>query len=82
MLISGNQQQLGMDLSLKKSDDNFLTYSFQQLQFSNNFKGNKHIVASKINFGNTLFYNNSSYLVNNSDLKENTFLRIKSRFNS
>lgn len=75
---TGNQQQLGMDLSLKKSDDNFLTYSFQQLQFSNNFKGNKHIVASKINFGNTLFYNNSSYLVNNSDLKENTFLRIKS----
>ena len=75
---TGNQQQVGLDLSLKKSNDNFLTYSFQQLQFSNNFKGNKHIVASKINFGNTLFYNNSSYLVNNSDLKENTFLRIKS----
>ena len=74
---TGNQQQIGIDLSFKKNKDNFLTYAFQQLQFSNNFKGNKHIVTSGMNFGNTSFYNNSSYLINNSDIQENSFLRIK-----
>ena len=63
---TGNQQQIGIDLSLKKNNDNFLSYAFQQLQFSNNFKGNKHIVTSEMNFGNTSFYNSSSYLTNNS----------------
>lgn len=74
---TGNQQQIGIDLSLKKNNDNFLSYAFQQLQFSNNFKGNKHIVTSEMNFGNTSFYNSSSYLTNNSDIQENSFLRIK-----
>lgn len=74
---TGNQQQIGIDLSFKKNKDNFLTYAFQQLQFSNNFKGNKHIFTSRINFGNTSFYNNSSYLINNSDIQKNSFLRIK-----
>ena len=74
---TGNQQQIGIDMNLKKDEANFLTYSYQQLRFSNNFKGNKHIIASKMNFNNTFFYNNSSYLINNSDVQENTFLRIK-----
>ena len=74
---TGNQQQIGINLSFKKNKDNFLTYAFQQLQFSNNFKGNKHIFNSRMNFGNTSFYNNSSYLINNSDLQKNSFLRIK-----
>ena len=30
-----------------------------------------------MNFGNTSFYNSSSYLTNNSDIQENSFLRIK-----
>ncbi len=74
---TGNQQQIGIDLSLKKNKDNFLTYAFQQLQFSNNFKGHKHIVTSEMNFGNTSIYNSSSYLINNSDIQENSFLRVK-----
>ena len=73
-------------MNLKKNKDNYFTYAFQQLKFSNNFTGNKHIISSKLNFGNTLFYTNSSYLTNNSDLQENSFLRIKSgieqRFNT
>lgn len=83
---TGNQKQIGIDLNLKKNKDNYFTYAFQQLKFSNNFTGNKHIISSKLNFGNTLFYTNSSYLTNNSDLQENSFLRIKSgieqRFNT
>ena len=30
---TGNQQQIGINLSFKKNKDNFLTYAFQQLQF-------------------------------------------------
>ena len=37
----GNQQQIGIDINLQKSEDNFLNYSFQQLQFSDSFKGRK-----------------------------------------
>ena len=60
-----------------KSEDNFLNYSFQQLQFSDNFKGGKHLITSNMQFGNTSFYSNSSFLSNNSDIQDNTFLRVK-----
>ena len=74
---SGNQQQIGVDISLKKGEENFLTYSFQQLQFSDNFDGNKHLIKSKMQFNTTSFYTNSSFLSNNSTLQNNTFLRVK-----
>ena len=73
----GNQQQIGIDINLQKSEDNFLNYSFQQLQFSDNFKGGKHLITSNMQFGNTSFYSNSSFLSNNSDIQDNTFLRVK-----
>ncbi len=74
---TGNQQQIGIDINLQKSEDNFLNYSFQQLQFSDNFKGGKHLITSNMQFGNTSFYSNSSFLSNNSDIQDNTFLRVK-----
>ncbi len=74
---TGNQQQIGIDLTLKNKKDNFLTYSFQQLQFSNNFQGNKHLLNSKMQLGNTLLYSNGSFLTNDSELQNNTFSRIK-----
>ena len=74
---SGNQQQIGVDISLKNGEENFLTYSFQQLQFSDNFDGNKHLIKSKMQFNTTSFYTNSSFLSNNSTLQNNTFLRVK-----
>ena len=74
---TGNQQQIGIDLSLQKSEDTFLNYSFQQLQFSDNFKGEKHLITSNLQFKNTSFYTNSSFLSNNSEIQDNTFLRVK-----
>jgi len=73
----GNQQQIGIDINLQKSEDNFLNYSFQQLQFSDSFKGEKHLITSNMQFGNTSFYSNSSFLSNNSEIQDNTFLRVK-----
>jgi hypothetical protein len=74
---TGNQQQIGIDLSLQKSEDTFLNYSFQQLQFSDNFKGEKHLISSNVQLKNTSFYTNSSFLSNNSEIQDNTFLRVK-----
>ena len=74
---TGNQQQIGIDLSLQKSEDTFLNYSFQQLQFSDNFKGEKHLISSNVQLKNTSFYTNSSFLSNNSKIQDNTFLRVK-----
>jgi len=74
---TGNQQQIGIDLSLQKSEDTFLNYSFQQLQFSDNFKGEKHLITSNLQLKNTSFYTNSSFLSNNSEIQDNTFLRVK-----
>ena len=73
----GNQQQIGIDINLQKSEDNFLNYSFQQLQFSDNFKGEKHLITSNVQLKNTSFYTNSSFLSNNSEIQDNTFLRVK-----
>ena len=73
----GNQQQIGIDINLQKSEDTFLNYSFQQLQFSDSFKGEKHLITSNMQFGNTSFYSNSSFLSNNSEIQDNTFLRVK-----
>jgi len=73
----GNQQQIGIDINLQKSEDNFLNYSFQRLQFSDSFKGEKHLITSNMQFGNTSFYSNSSFLSNNSEIQDNTFLRVK-----
>lgn len=74
---TGNQQQIGIDLSLQKSENTFLNYSFQQLQFSDNFKGEKHLITSNVQLKNTSFYTNSSFLSNNSEIQDNTFLRVK-----
>lgn len=74
----GNQQQIGIGLNLK-NEDNYASYSFQQLEFSDNYKGSKHILNSKMKLDSTSIYINSSYLENNSEIQENQFLRILGR---
>lgn len=74
---TGNQQQIGIGFTLKNQEDSFLNYSFQQLQFSDNFTGNKHLINSKMHLGKTSFYTNSSFLSNDSEIQDNTFLRLK-----
>tara|TARA_R110002073_G_scaffold258681_1_gene421674 strand:+ start:23529 stop:26906 length:3378 start_codon:yes stop_codon:yes gene_type:complete len=73
----GNQQQIGLSLALKNKEDSFLSYSFQQLKFSNNYTGNKHLLNAKMRFDKTYFTIKSSLLDNDSQTQENTFLRLK-----
>jgi len=73
----GNQQQIGLSLTLKNKEDSFLSYSFQQLKFSDNYTGSKHLLNAKMRFDKTYFTINSSLLDNDSQVQENTFLRLK-----
>ncbi|CAI8379385.1 MAG: Uncharacterised protein [Flavobacterium sp. SCGC AAA160-P02] len=77
---TGNQQQVGVDITVRKDPESFLTYSLQQLQFSDNYKGNKHSVDSKIQLGKTSLYTNASFLSNDSEIQKNTFFRLKGGF--
>lgn len=71
----GNQQQIGVGLNLKNKD-NYASYSFQQLEFSDNYKGSKHILNSRMKLDSTYFFIKSSFLQNDSEIQENTFLRV------
>lgn len=74
---TGNQQQIGVGLTLKNKKDDFLSYGFQQLEFSDNFTGSKHFLNSKMTLDKTSFHLTSSLLNNDSQIQDNTFLRIK-----
>lgn len=73
----GNQQQIGIGLTLKNKENNYFSYTFQQLKFSENFKGNKHFLNSRMKFNNTSFFVNSSFLESDSEIQESAFLRLK-----
>ena len=75
----GNQQQIGLGLTLKNKKENYLTYSFQQLDFSDNYSGSKHLLNARMRFDNTYFLLNSSLLNNDSEIQNNEFLRLKGR---
>ncbi|MFY0630413.1 MAG: hypothetical protein JXR05_08525 [Flavobacteriaceae bacterium] len=74
---TGNQQQVGIGLTLKNKENDFLSYSFQQLKFSESFTGNKHLLNSRMKLNNTSFFMNSSILDSDSEIQESTFLRLK-----
>lgn len=74
----GNQQQIGLGLSLK-NNENYTSYNFQQLEFSDNYKGSKHILSSNMKLDSTSIFINSSLLQNDSEIQDNTFLRILGR---
>lgn len=72
--ITGNQQlfQQKVDFSSKKSD---LQYQFDRLELNDEFKANKHELASKLHLKNLKTLLNLSYLTNDYSLEEGTFLR-------
>lgn len=72
---TGNQQQITGALILNDTKENTLSYRFNFLSFSDSFTGNKHELESKMSFGKTSFYVNSSFLNNTSNIEKNNFLR-------
>ena len=67
------------ELRLDNKQNDFILYRYNNLSYSNNFKGNKHELNSKINFKKTSFYVNSSFLENTSTLEDNSFFRAKAK---
>lgn len=76
---TGNQQQIGVALTLDNKKGNAISYRFNHLSFSDNFTGSKHEFRSNLRSKNTFFYANASLLNNSSSLQKNSFLRAKAR---
>ena len=64
---------LGLNTSSKTFGQAF--YNFEQLQFSENYKGSRHQLSASSNYKNLTFLANSSYLNSKSNLLETQFLR-------
>ena len=74
---TGDQQQIGIGVMLKNKEEDYTSYSFQHLTFSDNYTGSKHILNSQMKLNRTHVYLKSSLLHNSSEIQENTFLRVK-----
>ena len=76
---TGDQQQIGIGVMLKNKEEDYTSYSFQHLTFSDNYTGSKHVLNSQMKLNRTHVYLKSSLLHNSSEIQENTFLRVKGR---
>lgn len=75
---TGNQNQLATSLILSNKDD-FFSYSFNHLSFSENYTGNKHQFLSKLKINNTYFSFDGSLLNNASSIEKDKFFRLKTK---
>ncbi len=67
------------ELSLTNKKDNYVSYRFNRLNYSNVFNGIKHEIKSKLKIKNTSFFVNGSLLENTSTLEDNSFFRAKAK---
>ncbi|MFK8059753.1 MAG: hypothetical protein AB8B78_06630 [Polaribacter sp.] len=67
------------EISLKNKKNDFILYRFNNLNYTDIFKGNKHEFESKIQLNKTTFYANSSYLENTSTIEDNSFFIAKAK---
>ena len=66
-------------LTLKNKEDNFISYSYNNLNYIDEFNGNKHEINSKMKLKNTSFFVNGSLLENTSTTEDNSFFRANAR---
>jgi hypothetical protein len=67
------------EFTLQNKKDDFILYRFNNLTYTNIFKGNKHELSSKIKLKNTSFSFDGSLLNNTSSLEDNSFFRAKAK---
>ncbi len=81
--ISGNQKLISSSLSLSNQKNNAINYLFENLEFSDSFKGNKHHLFGSLTHKNSNLQFNTSILNNKTSFEEGTFLRyyISSKYN-
>ena len=76
---TGNKSLLQTKFILENKKKDYVSYSFNRLNYTENFNGTKHILNSKIHFKNTSFYVDVSFLNNTSELEKNAFFRAKAK---
>ena len=76
---TGNQLLFASGVNLLHAKKGVANYTFEHLNFSENFNGNRHNFLANMRFGNLEFFSNSSALSNKSTLTESTFFRSFNR---
>ncbi|TXD52173.1 MULTISPECIES: hypothetical protein [unclassified Polaribacter] len=67
------------ELLLKNKKKDFVSYRFNNLNYTDTFNGIKHEFKSQINFDKTTFFADASLLANTSTLEDNSFLIAKAK---
>ncbi len=74
----GNQRLVQASISIEKDSANTLNYSFENLNFSKNFKGTKHNLNTNYSNKKTQIKATGSFLKNETLLNETSFFRLYS----
>lgn len=80
---TGNQSLLISGLTFQLPEKGSLTYQFENLNFSESFSGNRHVVDAFFNLKNWTIQNNGSYLKSDGIISSSQFLRnnTKAKYN-
>ncbi len=70
---------LQSEFTLQNKQNDFILYRFNNLTYKDVFSGNKHELQSKMNFKNTSFFVDGSFLENTSTTEDNSFFVAKAR---
>lgn len=76
----GNQNQLATTFRLEKEKNNFVSYGFNHLNFSESFNGNKHEIQSRLSSKKAVFNLKGSMLQNTSTIEKDEFFRLYSNY--
>lgn len=76
---SGNQSLVISGLSFQLPEKGTISYQFENLNFSNSFSGNRHVVDASFNLNNWTIRNHGSYLKSNGQLTSSEFFRNNAR---
>jgi len=72
----GNQRYLITGLDFSDSKIGTIRYEFQNLNFSENFNGNRHVLGAALNLGKFNFYTNGSSLKSSTNIQNSNFFRF------
>jgi len=72
----GNQRYLTTGLGFSDSKIGTIRYEFQNLDFSENFNGSRHVLGSVLNLGKFNLYTNGSSLQSKSNILRSNFFRF------
>lgn len=74
-VVSGNQSLLVSGLNFKLPEKGTLTYQFENLDFSQSFSGNRHVVDGLFNFNRWTIRENGSFMKSDGTVASSKFIR-------